>query len=94
MTRWGHIAHPLTGVTLDRDDPVQLAQAMVDTEDWWSTMKAAYRARWEMYNQVRERLAEIRPAAPLPRPTRQTDKQRATRRCPRCRTWYDEREAA
>ena len=67
------LPHPLTGVALDADDLAALVQA---DEEFWP-----YQGRWK---RVRERIAELRGPADLPRPSRQSDVQARVARCPRC----------
>lgn len=77
--------HPVTGEWIDAIEP-RLAEAAKETDE---ELGRIYRALLP----IRERLAELRGPAVLPRPSRQTDKQRRVSACPRC-GGHEEREAA
>lgn len=74
------IVHPVTGEVLDPDDLAGLVQAEKIVDRYLRKQSRHYNFR----RALRERIAELRGPAVLPRPVYQTEKQQKVHDCPRC----------
>lgn len=73
------IVHPLTGEVLPDELDVLVAQEVI-VDGWLRGLRAHYSFR----RLLRERIAELRGEAVLPRRAYRTDKQQRVAECPRC----------
>lgn len=74
------IVHPLTGELLDRDD----LAGLVEMERRVDVYLRRQRRHYAFRGNLRERIAELRGPAVLPRASHQTDTQKKVDDCPRC----------
>lgn len=73
------VADPQTGEVID-DNLAALEQAEAEVDDRLRALSPVYEYR----RQLRERIAELRGAAELPRPRFRTNVQQKVSECPRC----------
>lgn len=73
------LAHPITGEVLDDD-----LEVLVDTEQRVDTFLRGLSPHYEFRRQLRERIAELRGPAELPKARWRTERQSRVAACPRC----------